>query len=326
MLGFLGIYTDYKLAIFVCQVSCLAVLLLGFYTNSPQLMAKSAFLKSSLVKKYWMALTGLFLCLFLVGHLIGNLQIITSPPHQFNTYALFMTTNPAVKLLSYLTYASVLGHVILAIVLSLRNKSARPVGYVKTNASANSTFSSRNMGILGTIILVFVVTHMQNFWAKMHFDEAMPLETISVETQMGMKSDYYLTQSPGEYVPVEQVAVNKDIALKENKPFYIQNRTEFMFTQADVKKADGYKDLYKITVAFFKDAQYGMLATFGYVLAMIALGFHLYHGFASSFQSLGLNNRKYNGIIKGFGTVFSIVVPLLFAIIPIYVHFFLKTA
>jgi succinate dehydrogenase / fumarate reductase cytochrome b subunit len=39
-------------------------------------MAKSALLKSSLVKKYWMALTGLFLCVFLIGHLVGNLQLI----------------------------------------------------------------------------------------------------------------------------------------------------------------------------------------------------------------------------------------------------------
>ena len=75
-------------------------------------MAKSALLKSSLAKKYWMALTGLFLCLFLVGHLIGNLQIIYADAHQFNTYALFMTSNPAVKALSYLTYLSILFHAI----------------------------------------------------------------------------------------------------------------------------------------------------------------------------------------------------------------------
>ena len=75
-------------------------------------MAKSAFLKSSIAKKYWMALTGLFLCLFLVGHLLGNLQLLAGDTIeaalQFNKYALFMTTNPAVKLLSYLTYISII--------------------------------------------------------------------------------------------------------------------------------------------------------------------------------------------------------------------------
>ena len=75
-------------------------------------MAKSAFLKSSIAKKYWMALTGLFLCLFLVGHLLGNLQLLagrtTEAALQFNKYALFMTSNPAVKVLSYLTYNNLL--------------------------------------------------------------------------------------------------------------------------------------------------------------------------------------------------------------------------
>jgi succinate dehydrogenase / fumarate reductase, cytochrome b subunit len=67
-------------------------------------MAKSALLKSSLAKKYWMAFTGLFLCIFLVGHLLGNLQLLLpvseSARDQFNEYGLFMTTNPLVMILS----------------------------------------------------------------------------------------------------------------------------------------------------------------------------------------------------------------------------------
>ena len=107
-------------------------------------MAKSALLKSSIVKKYWMALTGLFLCLFLAGHLAGNLQLIFGTSKQFNEYALFMTTNPAVKLLSYLTYISILFHAIDGIMLTIQNKKARPVGYAKTDGSSSS-LASRNM-------------------------------------------------------------------------------------------------------------------------------------------------------------------------------------
>jgi len=114
-------------------------------------MAKSALLKSSLAKKYWMALTGLFLCLFLVGHLAGNLQLIFGDASAFNEYALFMTTNPAVKVLSYVTYISILFHAIDGIVLTIQNKKARPIGYAKNNAASNSSFSSRNMAILGTL-------------------------------------------------------------------------------------------------------------------------------------------------------------------------------
>jgi succinate dehydrogenase / fumarate reductase cytochrome b subunit len=94
-------------------------------------MSNTGILKSSLAKKYMMALTGLFLCLFLAGHLGGNLQLILKTgevgQQSFNEYAEFMTTFPLVKILSYLTYASVLFHVIDGIVLTMQNRKARPV-------------------------------------------------------------------------------------------------------------------------------------------------------------------------------------------------------
>jgi succinate dehydrogenase / fumarate reductase cytochrome b subunit len=279
-------------------------------------MAKSALLKSSLAKKYWMALTGLFLCLFLAGHLAGNLQLIFSDASHFNQYALFMTSNPAVKILSYLTYISILFHAVDGFLLTYQNVKARPIGYAKTNPGANSSFSSRNMAVLGTLILVFIVTHMVNFWAVMHFDEKMPLQTIVVEN-MGQKMEYYITTDMGKFFP-------KDPAQLEQSGIEIRNRTEFFNKQANVKMGEGYKDLHKITVAFFKDAKFGLIATLLYVLAMIVLSFHLLHGFSSAFQSLGANNPKYNGLIKGFGKGFAIIVPLLFAAIPLYIHFLLK--
>ena len=276
-------------------------------------MAKSALLKSSLAKKYWMALTGLFLCLFLAGHLAGNLQLIFGDALQFNQYALFMTTNPAVKLLSYVTYISILFHAIDGILLTIQNKKARPIGYAKENPGANSAWASRNMAVLGTLILVFIVTHMVNFWAVMHFDESMPLQTITIDVG-GQKQEFYLT-TDGGYLPKMQV---------EQKAVEIRNRTEFFDASAKVKLKDGYKDLHKITFAFFQDAQYGLIATIMYVLAMFVLAFHLLHGFASAFQSLGLNHPKYNGLIRGFGKGFAILAPLLFAIIPLYIHFIAK--
>ena len=285
-------------------------------------MAKSALLKSSLAKKYWMALTGLFLCLFLAGHLAGNLQLIFSDALHFNQYALFMTSNPAVKILSYLTYISILFHAFDGILLTIQNIKARPIGYAKTNPSANSSFSSRNMAVLGTLILVFIVTHMISFWAVMHFDEKMPLQTISIEA-MGQKQDLYLTTNEG-YIPTSQVAKNYEEAIKTGAPTYIDNRTSFFNTQAKVKLSEGYKDLHKITIAFFKDPKYGLIYTIIYVLSMLVLAFHLLHGFQSAFQTMGLNSPKWTPIIKGFGKGFAIIVPLLFAIIPVYIHFFIK--
>lgn len=285
-------------------------------------MAKSALLKSSIAKKYWMALTGLFLCLFLAGHLAGNLQLLVpNNALNFNQYALFMTSNPAVKLLSYLTYISILFHAIDGILLTIQNKKARPIGYAKTDGSSSS-FASRNMAVLGTIILVFIATHMVNFWAKMHFDKNMPLMTKTIEVQ-GNKQVFYVGTQVGQYFPVEQVAKEGE-KLEQGmmpKQFVIKNRTELHYSQADVKTADLYKDLYKITLDFFKDTKYGLYFTIGYVLAMLALAFHLWHGFQSAFQSLGANSSKLTPAIKFFGKAFAIVVPLLFAIIPVILHF-----
>ena len=277
-------------------------------------MAKSALMKSSLAKKYWMALTGLFLCLFLSGHLAGNLQLLVpNNALNFNKYALFMTSNPAVKILSYLTYISILFHAIDGIMLAFQNKAARPIGYAKNNPSANSPWASRNMAVLGTVILVFIVTHMVSFWARMHFDEKMPLQTMTITAQ-GQSQEFYLT-TDGSYLPKSQV---------DQKMIVIKDRTDFYDAGANVKIKEGYKDLYKITIEFFKQPQYGLLYTLLYVLSMIVLSFHLLHGFSSAFQSIGLNNPKYTPIIKAFGKAFAIVVPLLFAIIPVYIHFFLK--
>lgn len=286
-------------------------------------MAKSALLKSSIGKKYWMALTGLFLCLFLVGHLVGNLQLIFGTDLQFNQYAYFMTTNPAVKILSYLTYFSILFHAVDGIMLTIQNKKARPVGYVKNNAASNSTWQSRNMAVLGTLLLVFIATHMMNFWAKMHFDE-MPLQQQEVNIQpmpgMDLKAQGINTTNGGFVYQIDQEGKSVYFDKVEGE-LELRNMKEFYTKGSDIKVAEGYKDLYKITIEFFKDPQYGLIFTIFYVFSMAVLAFHLLHGFSSAFQSLGINNPKYNCFIKGLGKLFAIIVPVLFAIIPIYIHF-----
>ncbi len=291
-------------------------------------MAKSALLKSSIVKKYWMALTGLFLCLFLAGHLAGNLQLIFGTSQQFNEYALFMTTNPAVKLLSYLTYISIIFHAIDGIMLTIQNKKARPIGYAKTDGSSSS-IASRNMAVLGTIIMVFIATHMVNFWAKMHFDKNMPLVVKEMDNGMGIKQVQIVgtKDSPMPFLGAknertitaafikdvkEQTQGKYDLELKNGTTLINKVDGEIVFI--------GFKDLHKLTVDFFRDAKLGLVFTIGYVLAMLALAFHLWHGFQSAFQSLGINN-KFTPSIKFFGRAFAIIVPLLFAIIPIILHF-----
>ena len=117
-------------------------------------------------------LSGLFLVLFLLGHLLGNLQLFIpgeDGQKQFNEYALFMTTNPAVKILSVLTYSSIILHTILTLFLVFKSSNARDVKYLQSSGNANSTWGSKNMAVLGTLILVFIVIHMKSFWYEMHF-------------------------------------------------------------------------------------------------------------------------------------------------------------
>ncbi|WKK85741.1 succinate dehydrogenase cytochrome b subunit [Marivirga arenosa] len=127
-------------------------------------------LTSTIGRKLVMSLTGLFLIIFLVVHLAGNFQLLADDGGlAFNAYAKFMTSNPIIKTTSYGLYAFILIHIAMSIALAMKNKAARPVGYAEVKGSANSSFSSRNMGILGFIIFVFLVIHLRNFWYEMHW-------------------------------------------------------------------------------------------------------------------------------------------------------------
>ncbi|MCH7513795.1 MAG: succinate dehydrogenase cytochrome b subunit [Bacteroidetes bacterium] len=134
-------------------------------------------LTSSLGKKLIMALTGLFLILFLTGHLLGNLQLLKDDGGQaFNEYAKFMTTTPVIKILSYLTYICIILHVIYSLILTIHNRKARPIKYAVSRQSENSVWTSRNMGILGTIVLLFLVIHLRSFWYEMHYGSIPTIE------------------------------------------------------------------------------------------------------------------------------------------------------
>jgi len=280
-------------------------------------MSNSALIKSSIAKKYWMAITGLFLCTFLVGHLLGNLQLILNTGEEgrraFNEYAYFMGHNIFIKVLSYVTYASIIFHAVDGIMLTIQNKKARPINYVYTKPSANSSLPSRWMAVLGSLILVFIVTHMANFWWKMKISEEIPLHTykLKIDERLGQSPniDYYYTHVPSVN------PIPKDTAQIEEKG------TELFLKSSNLKLAEGYRDLHTVVMDFFNPDvnNLALLYLLIYVGSMAVLGFHLWHGFASGFQSLGLNHPKYNQLIKKIGQGFAVIVPLLFALIPILI-------
>ncbi len=280
-------------------------------------MSNSALIKSSIAKKYWMAVTGLFLCLFLVGHLLGNLQLIMKTGEEgrraFNEYAYFMGHNIFIKIMSYITYASIIFHAVDGILLTIQNKKARPVNYVYNNPSANSSLPSRWMALLGSLILVFIVTHMANFWWKMKISEEIPLHTykVKIDERLGQSPDidYYYTHVPSTN------PIPKDTAQIEEKG------TELFLKSSNLKLAEGYRDLHTVVMDFFNPDvnDKALLYLLIYVISMGVLAFHLWHGFASAFQSLGLNHSKYNTLVKKAGQGFAVIIPLLFALIPILI-------
>lgn len=215
---------------------------------------------STLGRKVVMALTGLFIILFLAVHLAGNLQLLKDDGGEaFNVYAYFMTHNPLIKTISYVNYAFFIFHIVWAVLLTRKNKEARGAEGYAVKSSKSSIWSSRNMGILGTVILVFLVIHMRQFWGEMHFG-SVPMKTYG---------DHEV------------------------------------------------KDLYTTCSLAFANPIYVAL----YVFSMVAIAFHLWHGFISAFQTLGLNHMKYNPVINFVGKAFSIIVPALFALIPIWMFF-----
>jgi succinate dehydrogenase / fumarate reductase cytochrome b subunit len=245
---------------------------------------------STLGRKLIMCLTGLFLCSFLLVHLTGNFQLFKNDGGlAFNQYAHFMTHFTPIKIVSYLLYSSILIHTLWALIITQKNKKARTVAYAITPKDG-SIWSSRNMGILGTILFVFIVVHMANFWYKYHQGHT-PL--IEYRTDLNSGATMSRTINESEF--------NGYVS-------YIDNGIE-------ITKSE---DLYlEVSNAF----QQWWLVLF-YVVAMGSLSFHLVHGFQSSFQTLGWNNSKYRPIIKFVGVwIFSILIPIGFAAMPLYFFF-----
>jgi len=219
---------------------------------------KASFLSSSIATKVVMGLTGLFLISFLVIHcFLNSLIFFNDGGLTFNEGSHFMATNWLIRALELVLFLGLILHIVQSLVLTLENNKARPAGYAKFNGAANSSWYSRSMGLLGTLILIFLIVHLAHFWVKSRF-----------------------TGLPGE-------------------------------------DANGRENLYAVMQETFAIGWVVLLYTF----SMFSLAFHLMHGFQSSFQSLGLNHKKYTPSIKMIGLVFSVVIPLIFAAMPLSMYF-----
>jgi len=214
----------------------------------------SSMFKSSLGKKLVMGITGLFLISFLMVHcFLNSLIFLNDGGETFNLGAEFMAKNWVIRAMEIVLFGGLLWHIIQAAILTRENKKARPVAYAASNPSANSKWYSRSMGLLGTILLIFLIIHLRHFWVVSRF--------------------------------TDEITSGRETLFNEMKEVFSQ--------------------LWVVIL---------------YCLAMVSLGYHLLHGFKSAFQTLGWNHVKYNSMIEKTGVIISIVLPVLFAAMPIAIY------
>ncbi|MES2456604.1 MAG: succinate dehydrogenase cytochrome b subunit [Bacteroidota bacterium] len=212
---------------------------------------------SSIGKKLIMGITGLFLISFLLVHcFINALIFVNDGGVTFNMGAHFMGTNWIIRSMEIVLFLGLLAHIFQGFRLWAQNRAARPERYAVHDGEANSKWYSRSMGLLGTLLLVFLIVHISKFWVMSRFTG----------------------------IPTEDV--------------------------------NGNHDLFAVMVETFRDPAIVIL----YVLAMVSLAYHLLHGFASAFQTLGWNHKKYTPIIKTVGVWFSVLIPLIFAAMPVVMY------
>ncbi len=211
-------------------------------------------LKSSIGNKIIMGLTGLFLIVFLMVHCFVNSMIFMNDGGVlFNEAAEFMGNNVLIRTMEIGLFAGLFIHIFQGLNLMIKNRKARTIGYSVQNGNVSSKWYSRSMGLLGTLLLVFLIIHLRHFW--------------------------YVSRLTNE----------------------ITGHSSTMFDEMK----EVFANLWVVIV---------------YVLGMISLSYHLMHGFQSSFQTMGWNHNKYTPAIKMIGFWFSVIVPLIFASMPIALH------
>ncbi len=199
-----------------------------------------------------MALTGLFLIIFLVVHAGINACIWANDGGKmFNDAAHFMGSMVVIRIVEVGLIAGFLIHILQGIVLEIQNRSKRKKGYAVSMGNKGSKWYSRSMGLLGSLILIFLVIHLGHFWVPNRSHQGWLLgEEINLYEKM--------------------------------------------------------KEVFQL----------GWIVVL-YVLGCIALAWHLMHGFQSAFRTIGVSNKRYVSMLSIIGIGFSVLVPLVFALMPV---------
>ena len=215
---------------------------------------------SSIGRKLTMGLTGISLILFLMVHAGLNACIWANDGGEmFNRAAHFMGSTILIRILEVGLFLFFFLHIFQGLSLELYNRTKRGTAYAVNYGKKGSKWYSRSMGLLGTLILLFLILHWVHFWI------------------------------PSRFTGV------KEVTLSDGKQ--VHNLFALMQTT--------FSELWVVIV---------------YVLGCISLGYHLAHGFQSAFRTLGVHNKRYNLLLTSLGYGFSIIVSLVFAMMPITMY------
>ncbi len=220
---------------------------------------------SSIGRKIVMSLTGIFLILFLIVHISINACIFntlfdkTDHGIVFNRAAHFMGSTFLIRVMEIGLFVLFFIHIIQGLMLANYNMQKRNTQYAIAYGNRGSRWYSRSMGLLGTLVLLFLIVHIAQFWVPSRFG---------------------------------------------NLP------------EVRVQNGDIVHDLFSRMREVFSHSWVVVL----YVLGCISLGYHLAHGFQSSFRTLGVHNRKYQRMLIVLGNWFSVIVTIGFASMPISMY------
>jgi succinate dehydrogenase / fumarate reductase cytochrome b subunit len=233
-------------------------------------MKWSSFFTSVVGRKIVMALTGFFLISFLLIHaglnscIFNDLSFFDPEDNgsMFNRAAYFMGNTLVIRIIEFVLFAGFIVHIIQGYAVELKNRKKRNKGYVKTLGNRGSTWYSRSMALLGSLILIFLVVHVSHFWVPSRITHDL-----------------------------EPVTYNNGVVETHN-----------LF----LKMYETFQNPFIVLL---------------YLVGVISLVFHLYHGFHSAFRSMGVHNKKYLNMLKVLGYGITTIIAILFALMPISMYF-----
>lgn len=163
--------------------------------------SNASLFKSSLGKKFVMAVSGALLFLFVVGHLVGNLQIFLGP-EAINRYGHFLQSNLEIIWPVRIGLLVLVGlHIWSAIQLSVENKATRPVGYAGAPAAPAASYASRTMLMSGLIIAAFVIYHLLHYTAQVQAINLTGKDFLALHDEKG-RHDVYAMMVLGFQQPI----------------------------------------------------------------------------------------------------------------------------